>query len=184
MKRFMDEKTFKTLEYPKILDRLAGYCAFSASADKALALKPSVRLHEAREHLAETSEARELLEERPSTSIGGARDIREALKAASRQSVLEADQLLDIKYTLIASRNLRRLFERDGDRFPHLAEITLRLPVSTGLVDAITRTINDRGEVLDTASDKLANIRRDIKVEHDRLLSHATGWALCHSPAC
>ncbi|MBC8497212.1 MAG: endonuclease MutS2 [Chloroflexi bacterium] len=167
----MDEKTPRTLEYPKILDRLAGYCAFSASADKARALKPSLRLHEARERLAETSEARKLLEERPSTSIGGARDIRDALKAASRQAALEANQLLDIKDTLIAARSLRRLFEREGDRFPHLAEITLRLPFSTGLVDAITQTLNDRGEILDTASDKLANIRRDLKVEHDRLLS-------------
>ena len=167
----MDEKTLRTLEYPKILDRLAEYCAFSASADKARALKPSVRLHEARERLAETSEARELLEERPSTSIGGARDIREALKAASRQAALEANQLLDIKYTLIAARSLRRLFEREGDRYPHLAEITLRLPFSTGLVDAITQTLNDRGEILDTASDTLANIRRDLKVEHDRLLT-------------
>jgi len=167
----MDEKTLRTLEYPKILDRLAGYCAFSASADKARALKPSLRLHEARERLAETSEARELLEERPSTSIGGARDIREALKAASRQAALEANQLLDIKYTLIAARSLRRLFERDGDRFPHLAEITLRLPFSTGLVDAITQTLNDRGEILDTASATLAAIRRDLKIEHDRLLT-------------
>jgi len=167
----MDEKTLRTLEYPKILDQLAGYCAFSASVDKARRLKPSVKLHEARARLAETSEARELLEERPSTSIGGARDIREAVIAATRQVVLEVNQFLDIKYTLIASRTLRRLFEREGDHFPHLAEITLRLPVSTGLVDAISQTLNDRGEILDTASDKLARIRRDLKIEHDRLLS-------------
>ncbi len=167
----MDEKTLRTLEYPKVLDRLAEYCAFSASADKARRLKPSTKLHEARQSLAETSEARELFEVRPSTSIGGARDIREAVKAATRQVVLEANQLLDIKYTLIASRTLRRLFEREGDRYPNLAEITLRLPLSTGLVDAISQSLNDRGEILDTASDKLANIRRDLKIEHDRLLS-------------
>ena len=58
----MDEKTLRTLEYPKILDRLTEYCAFSASVDKARKLKPLVKLHEARGRLAETSEARELLE--------------------------------------------------------------------------------------------------------------------------
>lgn len=167
----MDEKTLRTLEYPKILERLAGYCCFSASAEKARSLRPAVRLHEARQFLAETSEARQLLEESPSTSIGGARDIREVLSLASRRIVLEAHQFLDIKYTLIASRNLRRLFERQGDQYPHLAELTLRLPVSTGLVDAITQTLNDRGEVLDSASPELAAIRRDLKVEHDRLLA-------------
>lgn len=167
----MDEKTLRTLEYPKILERLAGYCNFNASAEKARTLRPAVRLHEARQYLAETSEARQLLEESPSTSIGGARDIREALSLASRRIVLEAHQFLDIKYTLIASRNLRRLFERQGDQYPHLAELTLRLPVSTGLVDAISQTLNDRGEILDSASTKLATIRRNIKVEHDRLLT-------------
>jgi DNA mismatch repair protein MutS2 len=168
----MDNKTLNTLEYPKILERLAGYCDFSASADKARHLKPAVRLHEARQYLAETSEARELLGERPSTSIGGARDIRDALTAAGRRIVLETHQFLDIKYTLIAARNLRRLFERDGNRFPYLAELTLRLPVSTGLVDVITQTLNERGEILDSASTQLAAIRRSIKVEHDRLLTH------------
>lgn len=167
----MDEKTLRTLEYPKILDRLASFCDFSASAEKALTLRPEIRLHEARALQAETSEARALLEERPSTSIGGARNIRPALTAASRHFVLEANQFLDIKYTLIASRNLRRFFEREGDRFPYLAELTLRLPLSTGLVDAITSTFNDRGEILDSASSQLAKIRRDIKVEHDRLLT-------------
>jgi DNA mismatch repair protein MutS2 len=167
----MDNKTLNTLEYPKILERLAGYCDFSASADKARQLKPAVRLHEARQYLAETSEARELLAERPSTNIGGARDIRDALTAAGRHIVLETHQFLDIKYTLIAARKLRRLFERDGNRFPYLAELTLRLPVSTGLVDAITQTLNERGEILDSASRQLAAIRRDIKVEHDRLLT-------------
>ena len=92
----MDEKTLRTLEYPKVLDRLAEYCAFSASADKARNLRPSIKLHEVRQLLAETSEARELLEERPSTSIGGARDIREAVKAATRQVVLDVNQFLDI----------------------------------------------------------------------------------------
>ena len=29
----MDEKTLNTLEFPKILERLAGYAAFTASAD-------------------------------------------------------------------------------------------------------------------------------------------------------
>ena len=37
----MDSKTLTTLEYPKILDRLAGFCDFSASAELARALRPA-----------------------------------------------------------------------------------------------------------------------------------------------
>ncbi len=40
--REMEEKTLKILEYSKVIDKLAGYASFSASADLALQLKPLV----------------------------------------------------------------------------------------------------------------------------------------------
>jgi DNA mismatch repair protein MutS2 len=167
----MDEKTLQTLEYPKILERLAGYCAFNASAEKARALRPTTDLHKARRRQAVTAEAFKLLSMRPDTTIGGARDVREYAQAAARFVVLEPNQLLDIKYTLIAARNLRRIFEKQDDQFPHISEIALRLPAPPGLVDAISRTLSERGEVLDSASEKLGNIRQELRIQHDRLLT-------------
>jgi DNA mismatch repair protein MutS2 len=167
----MDEKTLQTLEYPKILERLAGYCSFEPSAEKARALEPTSILPEARRRQAETAEAFQLLSQRPDTTIGGARDVREAAEAAARHVVLEPNQLLDIKFTLIAARNLGRYFEQHGAAYPHLAEIALRLPPSLGIVDAVSRTISERGEVLDTASAELAAIRRDLRIAHERVLS-------------
>jgi DNA mismatch repair protein MutS2 len=171
----MDDKTFKTLEYPKILERLAGYCAFNASVEKARAMLPTSDLYEARRRQAVTAEAFKLLSLRPDTTIGGARDVRDYAEAAARYVVLEPNQLLDIKYTLVASRNLRRIFEKREGQFPHISEIALRLPPPLGLVDAISRTLSERGEVLDSASEKLANIRRDLRIQHDRLLSRMQG---------
>ena len=167
----MDEKTLSTLEYPKILEILAGYCAFQGSAKKARRLRPTTSIDEARRMQAETAEAIALLIARPSTSIGGARDVSEEIEAASRHAVLEPGQILEIKSTLIASRELRRFFEKQDPVYPMLSEIALRLPPPTGLVDAISRTLSDRAEVLDSASDKLANIRRDLRIQHDRLLT-------------
>ena len=43
--------------------------------------------------------------------------------------------------------------------------------VPRGIVDAITRVVSDRGEVLDSASPKLGTLRREIKIAHDRLMS-------------
>ena len=167
----MDEKTLQILEFPKILERLAGYCAFSASAEKARALQPTTSIHEARRLQVVTAEALKLLSMRPDTTIGGARDVRPYAEAAARHMVLEPNQLLDIKYTLVAARSLRRIFEKQAAHFPHISEIALRLPPPIGLVDAISRTLSERGEVLDSASDKLANIRRELRIQHDRLLS-------------
>ena len=45
------------------------------------------------------------------------------------------------------------------------------MPLPVGLIDGISRAISDRGEILDSASPKLAVIRRDLRVVHDRLLT-------------
>lgn len=167
----MDEKTLHTLEFPLILDRLAGYCAFSASAEMARALRPTADLEEARHRQEEAAEAVRLLASRPETTIGGARDVRELVQAASRDAVLTPSDLLEIKGTLVASRTMARIFERLDEQFPRLTEIASRLPQPHGLVDSISRSISDRGEVLDSASDALARVRSELRVAHDRLLS-------------
>ena len=166
----MDAKTLQILEYPKTLDRLAGYCAFPASAEKARSLQPTTILEEARRWLAETREAMQLLTTHPDLTIGGARDVREPVDLALHGGVLTPPELLDVKSTLVAARNLVRIFERLNVQFPYLYEIASQFPPPLGLIDAITRAISDRGEILDSASDKLSHIRRDMRIAHDRLM--------------
>ena len=167
----MDEKSLHTLEFPKILERLAAYTAFQASAEKARALRPSADILEARRRLAETSEAAQLLSTHPGLTIGGARDVRPQVDLAAHGGVLTPVELLDVKSTLLAARILARTFERLGAQYPNLADIAAQIPPVFGLVDAITRAISDRGEVLDSASAKLGTIRHDLRISHDRLLT-------------
>jgi len=167
----MDTKTLTTLEFPKILERLAGYCAFAASADKARSLLPSADIEEALRRQAETREALTLLHTHPDLTIGGARDVREIIDLAGHGGVLAPTELLDIKFTLIAARNLARLFERVGGTYTNLYAIAARMPPPTGLIDAISRAISERGEIQDSASEKLGSIRRELRVAHDRLLA-------------
>lgn len=167
----MDAKTLQILEYPKILDRLAGYCAFPASAEKARSLHPTTVLEEARRWQAETREALQLLMTRPDLTIGGARDVRAQVDLAMHGGVLTPSELLDVKFTLVAARTLVRTFERLNEQFPHLCEIARQMPPPLGLIDAITRAISERGEILDSASEKLAHIRRDMRIAHDRLMT-------------
>ena len=144
----MDEKTLTILEYDKILKQVAGYCAFSASAEKALNLRPQVQIDAAQRLQAETREAVQMRVNRSDLTIGGARDIRAAIDLAEHGGVLTPQDLLDIKSTLISARTLGRFFERQETQFPHLCDIAARFPPPMGLVDAITRTISERGEVL------------------------------------
>ncbi len=167
----MDAKTLHTLEYQKVLERLAGYCAFAASIEKAQKLQPTNNIDEARHRLAETSEAVQMLITRPDLTIGGARDVRQAVDLAAHGGVLTPTDLLDIKSTLVAARTLVRTFERLGDQFPTLFVIASQIPIQLGLVDGITRAISERAEILDSASDALATIRRNLRIAHDRLMT-------------
>src|SRR5512147_3225368 len=166
----MDSKTLSVLEYPKILERLRTYCDFSASMELARQLEPTDSYDLALARLAETREARKLFSVLD-IGVGGAHDIRPAADLAARGGVLDPQQLLDIKSTLISCRELKRSLERKTDEYPRLAQIAAGLPESHGMVDAITRVLSDRGEVLDSASSKLATLRREIKIAHDRLMS-------------
>lgn len=166
----MDPKTLSVLEYPKVLERLKAFCDFSASMELARSLAPTDSYELALARLAETSEARKLFSIQD-IGIGGAHDIRAAADLAARGGVLDPQQLLDVKSTLISSRELKKSLERKTEEYPRLAQIAAGLPESHGMVDAISRVLSERGEVLDSASPKLATLRREIKIAHDRLMS-------------
>ncbi|HEY9526026.1 MAG TPA: hypothetical protein VIR02_03025, partial [Anaerolineales bacterium] len=166
----MDSKTLSVLEYPKVLERLKAFCDFSASMALARALEPTDSYDLALARLAETSEACKLFSIQD-IGIGGAHDIRAAVDLAARGGVLDPQQLLDVKSTLISSRELKKSLERKMDEYPRLAQLAAGLPESHGIVDAISRVLSERGEVLDSASPKLSTLRREIKIAHDRLMS-------------
>jgi len=166
----MDKKALNTLEYPKLLDRLARHCTFSVAAESALALHPVIELDEANRLQAETAEARLVLKDQPKFSIGGARDIRESLQNAARGQVLVASELLEVKSTLVAARTLKKRFLNEEDLFPQLTYIALRMPNPEGIVDTISKAISNRGDILDSASPKLGEVRSKLGVAHDRLL--------------
>jgi len=167
----MDAKTLHVLEYPKILERLVAFCDFSASMELARSLEPTDSYDLALARITETSEARKLFSTNDNIGIGGAHDIRPAADLAARGGVLDPQQLLDIKSTLISSRELKKSLERKTDEYPRLTQIVAGLPESHGMVDSISRVLSDRGEVLDSASPKLGSLRREIKIAHDRLMS-------------
>ena len=165
----MDQKTLKTLEYPRILSALADLCHFNPARQMAEKLRPLTDFADVVELQNETAETLELLTLHPGTTVGGARDLRPITADAVRGVVLEPTKLLQVKDTLVAARNLARTFIRIEDEYPRMGAIASELPESTGLISAITKVVSDQGEVLDTASQKLANIRKDLVIRQNRL---------------
>jgi len=165
----MHAKHLSTLEFPKVLDRLAAYASFSAGEEKARALTPATYLQEIRWRMETTSEARALLEVKPETTLGGAHDVRPLVTAAQRGAVLPPVDLLDVRDTLVAARTLHRLLTRLKEQFPHLADIAGRIQLCPEIIAEIDRCLDERGNVRDDASPELARIRREERIAHERI---------------
>ena len=165
----MDQKTHHTLEFDKVRQRLADYTSFSAGRQLALDLLPTTEQLTAVLWQTQTAEARHLLDSHSDITIGGARDVRRYADNSLRGFTLRGEELLDIRNTLVAARTLRRALLKLDDHYPHLAEIGDLIEECPGLVSAISRTFDDRGEVVDSASTKLANVRQQQRTIHGRI---------------
>ncbi len=165
----MHSKSLTVLEYPKIIERLAGETAFAASHELALALEPTSDVDEALRRQAYTAEARKLLELRPDVGVRGARDVRPQTRAAERGRVLSPAELLDIAATLRAATYVGRLIARLEEGFPLLKALAVDLPQRPQLETRIATCVSEEGEILDSASQRLRQLRSDIRAAQQRL---------------
>ena len=159
----MDKKHLETLEFPRILQRLAQHTPFSAGRELALSLPPSPVWVEVQQRLQDTREARYLIESQGGLSLGGAHDVRPLAQSARRGVILQPQSLLDIHSTLRVSRRVSRVLARLRGQVPLLADIAARIEPCSELLDEIGRCLNQQGEVVDRASAKLARIRRELR---------------------
>jgi DNA mismatch repair protein MutS2 len=165
----MDGKSQETLEFGLILEQLAGFAAFSASKDLARILKPTADYELVQTRQKETSEARYLLSLNAALTVGGAHDIRSNAERASRGIVLEPVEILDIKSTVISARNMKKSLESSSVQAPMLAGHAERIDIVPGLVDQISKVLDDRGKIKDNASNRLASIRQELRIAKERL---------------
>jgi len=166
----MHEKSILTLEYPKILAKVAKEAAFSASKELVMELLPSPDIDEARRRLAYTTEAYHLLDLQADASVRGAHDIRVQLVRAEREGVLTATDLLQVLTTTQSAIHVSRLLGKlDAEDFPLLHTLGADIPQRPQIVRRIEETISEDGEVRDTASATLQKLRFDIRGANQRL---------------
>src|SRR5262245_57778871 len=164
----MNEKSIHVLELRKILEQLAKHSSFSAGAELIRQLTPTTDPREAQAWQQETTEARTLLEKSELT-LGGARDVREAAMQATHGIILEPQTFLDIRGTLRRATTIQRVLSRLRGQFPVLADIADGLEECAGLQGEISQVLDDNGNVMDSASPRLAIVRRDMRLAFERL---------------
>ena len=176
----MDDKSLEMLEFPRIRDILAAYTSFPASRELVAALKPQQDCERISLLLGQTAAARELLDFDRGFSIGGVLDIREPVKIAALSGVLEPQSLLEIQQTLAALHDLRRYLRNVAEEFPLLWDIAGDIVELRDVEKDIDRCLNPDGEVQDSASPALADIRRQMRDMRGQILERLE--AIVRSP--
>ncbi len=162
-----DSGTLRALEWAAITSQLADLAAFGPSRELAETALPMADPVHVGLLGAQTDEASKLLVEQAQVSIGGARDVRAALQRASRGGRLAPQELLDVSETLRAAGALAERLV--GWKGPHLAEVRGDLDDAPQLRAQIERSIDDAGEILDSASSALAAFRKKLRTAQERV---------------
>jgi DNA mismatch repair protein MutS2 len=166
----MHEKSLQTLEYPKILAKVAKEAAFSASKELVMALEPTPNLEAAQRRLAHTTEASRLIDLHSDAGVRGAHDVRPLLARAARDGVLVPSDLVEVLETVRSSLFVAHLLEKlDADAFPLLHRLGADIPLRPRIAHRIEETVSEDGEVLDSASPALRKLRFDIRGANQRL---------------
>ena len=166
----MDNKSLEMLEFPRIREILAGYTSFSASRELALKLQPQHDYEDISLLLRQTAEARQLLGLERGFSVGSVLDVREKTRLAALEGILEPLSLLEIQQTLAALHELRRYLKSISEDFPLLWEIAEGIVELHQIEKDIGSCLDPAGEVLDTASPALADIRHQLRETRGQIL--------------
>ncbi|MBD2391903.1 endonuclease MutS2 [Aphanizomenon flos-aquae NRERC-008] len=159
----IQSETLELLEWPRLCQHLSTFAATKLGAIVARNLPIPETQTESELLLAQTKEVYEL-ESRlhPGLSFEGIQDIGDSLERAAMQSILPGEELLAIATTLAGTRNLRRVIDNQ-ENIPVLNDLVSELRTYPELEQEIHRCIDERGQVTDRASQKMGEIRGELR---------------------
>ncbi|MFM9263889.1 endonuclease MutS2 [Tychonema sp. BBK16] len=165
----IQSETLELLEWSRLCQHLATFAATKLGVAAALDLEIPPTQAQTAELLAQTQEAYQL-DNRPGSALAfeGIQDIGTSLQRAELQGLLSGEELLAIATTLAGARQLRRIIDSQPD-VPTLKELAAQLRTYPEIEQEIHRCIDDRGQVADRATPKLAGIRVQMRTLRDRI---------------
>ena len=170
----MNPKTYKTLEYTKIIERLTEFASSPLGKEMCEKLEPSIDLDEITHLQKQTSDALSRLWKKGAVSFSGTRDIRGSLKRLEIGSTLSAKEILDISSVLNVALRIKPLAKisdkEDSDEYEDsLAEFFSSIEPLSPVNNELKRCIIAEDEIADDASANLSSIRRSIKATNDKI---------------
>ncbi|GGA86245.1 endonuclease MutS2 [Ornithinibacillus halotolerans] len=165
----MNERILRVMDFQKIIDRLIHHAETSIGKDLASQLRPSTNLEEVNKLQEETDEAAHVIRLNVPVPLGGIFDIRPSLKRSVIGGVLSTSECLDVANTIYGGRQVKGFVEGLDDELPILSELVVGISPLKDLEMKIKSCIDDHGQVMDSATDKLRGIRTSIRTHESRI---------------
>jgi DNA mismatch repair protein MutS2 len=168
----MQSKALKVLEFEKVKELLVEHASSSLGKDKVNRLFPSTDYEEVVKLQAETDEAANIIRLKGNVPLSGIHDIRAHIKRSVIGGVLSPIELIQIAGTIHASRQMKRFIEELDDEkmeIPILNELVEQIIPLPQPEQSIKNAIDESGEILDSASDLLRNLRHQLRSNEARV---------------
>ncbi|MBC7092739.1 endonuclease MutS2 [Candidatus Bipolaricaulota bacterium] len=153
----VNPRTERDLELAKVLERVAAFASSSLGAEAVRALRPSSEREMVAREFALVQEMEKAV--RDGFAPGALHDLAPILDEAKDRGSLDPERFLTVAATLAAAADIRQALATS--KLPGLAELAKRLSDQTGLLAAIWRAIDERGEIRDDATHKLRSLARE-----------------------
>ncbi|MEN2467627.1 endonuclease MutS2 [Ornithinibacillus sp. JPR2-1] len=165
----MNERILRVLDFQKVIDRLVQQAQTSLGKDLAARLKPSTDLEQVNSLQEETDEASQVIRLNVPVPLGGIFDIRPSLKRSVIGGVLSTSECLDVANTIYGGRQVKDFILGLDEDLPILKELVEGISPLRNLELEIKRCIDDHGQVMDSATEKLRGIRSSIRTHESRI---------------
>ncbi|MDA1279963.1 MAG: Smr/MutS family protein [Chloroflexi bacterium] len=161
---------WELLEFTNVRELLAGRTRFFMSREMALAAAPVVDAEDIKRLQDETAQAAHMLATVGDIGLVGARDPRGLLRRAAIDGMLTGEEIVSVLFLLDSVWTARNTVISMRGRAPLLERIAEDIPDLRGLGKEIFKSLSDRGEVLSSATPKLARLRADVSKTFQRVM--------------
>lgn len=167
----MNQKALKTLEYNKIIEKLAEFAGSPLAKEICRNLEPSTDLYEIQATQRETSDALTRIYQKGALSFSGIHDIRGSIKRLEIGAVIGIPELLSICRLLEICSKVKAYArgENETSTPDSLEELFQALRPLTPVSSEIRRCIASEEELNDDASPALFKIRRSMRQINDKV---------------
>ena len=165
----MNEKTFRVLEFHKIIDLLSEQAGSSVAKKQLESLVPMTDLQEITEAQEETSQAVSVILAKGALPLGAFYDIEDSLHLAQKGGSLTMKQLLEIGYNLRVAARVVSFLKSDLPPIPVIRSYSDLISLQNHLEETISRAIISEDEMSDQASGELKDIRRSMVRQNEAL---------------